>query len=119
MDYLTEFWIEGKKHSYVIKNMSNPEGALEDNLYRLRNDLVEDNEKLPSSITAFVLNLEGKIWLYVLNKKPFREDYDVKLVGKPDDRYTLSKYQVDVLFSGAFPIRSVVSDDELKKLGVL
>lgn len=119
MDYLTEFWIEGKRYSYVIRDMSNPEGALEDNLYRLKNDLFKNEEKLPSSITAFVLNLEGKIWLYVLNKKPFREDYEVRLVGKPDDKYTLSKYQVDVLFSGAFPIRSVVLDDELKKLGVL
>jgi hypothetical protein len=79
---------------------------------------MQREEKLPSYITALVLNLEGKIWLYVMKKKHLRSDYQVRLIGKPDDKYVLSKYKVQVLFSGAFSVKSVISDKQFKKLGV-
>jgi hypothetical protein len=53
-----------------------------------------------------------------MKKKHLRSDYQVRLIGKPDDKYVLSKYKVQVLFSGAFSVKSVISDKQFKKLGV-
>ena len=119
MDYLVEFWTEGKRASYIIRDMSNPEGAMEDCLAKLQEDLAKRDMKLPNNIVALVLNLEGKIWVYLLKKKAFSSQYSVKLVGKPNDKKVLSKYQVEVLFSRAFPIKSVISSIQLKKLGLI